>query len=74
MGYTPGHCELPLLSFVMLYIWSSVALSARLFRDIANASLGANGKMRLHGNRSPWQYFLISITLGAGNPRLTIDS
>lgn len=42
--------------------------SARLFRDIANASLAADGKMRLYGNRSPWQYFLISITLGAGNP------
>jgi len=47
---------------------------ARLFRDIANASLGVDGKMRLYGNWSPWQYFLISIAVGAGNPSLTSDS
>lgn len=52
----------------------SGAQFARLFRDIANAFLGVDGKMRLYGNRSPWQYFLISITLGAGNSSLTIDS
>lgn len=75
IGCNPDHCESPLLTGLACCMARPFWLCLQGYSGTTlNASFRVDGKMRLYGNRSPWHYFLISITLGAGNPSLTIGS